>query len=47
MLITLSHRTVICESVAEVYLTGVALLGAISRGFNLIKYMEVERHDGK
>ena len=29
MLITLSRRTAICQSVAEVYLTGVALLGAL------------------
>jgi hypothetical protein len=36
MLITLSLRTVICQSVAEVYLTGMAPLGAVSHRFNLI-----------
>ena len=30
MLITLSYRTVICQSDAEVYLTGVAPLRAVS-----------------
>ena len=30
MLITLSRRTAICQSVAEVLLTGVAPLGAVS-----------------
>ena len=30
MLITLTRRTVICQSVAEVKLTGVAPLGAVS-----------------
>ena len=30
MLITLSHCTAICQSVAEVYLTGVTPLGAVS-----------------
>ena len=34
MLITLSRRTAICQSVAEVYLTGVAPLGAVSHRFN-------------
>ena len=34
MLITLSRRTAICESVAEVYLTGVAPLEAVSNRFN-------------
>ena len=33
MLITLSRRTVICQSVAEVQLTGVAPLGAVSHRF--------------
>jgi hypothetical protein len=28
MLITLSHHTAICQSVAEIYLSGVAPLGA-------------------
>ena len=31
MLITLSRRTAICQSVAEVQLTGVAPLGAVSQ----------------
>ena len=30
MLITLSRRAAICQSVAEVWLTGVAPLGAVS-----------------
>ena len=34
MLITLSRRTAIFQSVAEVYLTGVAPLGAVSHRFN-------------
>ena len=34
MLITLSRRAVICQPVAEVYLTGVAPLGAVSHRFN-------------
>ena len=36
MLITLSRRIVICQSVAEVYFTVVAPLGAISHRFNFI-----------
>ena len=36
MLITLSRRTAICQSVAEVQLTGLAPLGAVSHRFNLI-----------
>ena len=36
MLITLSRRAAICQSVAEVQLTGVAPLGAASHKFNLI-----------
>ena len=36
MLITLSRRATICQSVAEVQLTGVAPLGAVSHRFNLI-----------
>ena len=38
MLITLSRRTAICQSVAEVWLTGVAPLGTVSR--RLITYRE-------
>ena len=34
MLITLSRRTAICQSFAEVRLTGVAALGAVSHSFN-------------
>ena len=34
MLITLSRRTAICQSVSEVYLTDVAPLGAVSHRFN-------------
>ena len=34
MLFTLSHRAAICQSDAEVYLTGVAPLGAVSHRFN-------------
>ena len=34
MLITLSRRTVICQSAAEVNLAGVAPLGAVSYRFN-------------
>ena len=37
MLITLSRRTVICQSDAEVQLTGVAPLGAGSHRFNFFK----------
>ena len=36
MLITLSRRTAICQSVAEVQLTGVAPLGAVSHRFNFL-----------
>jgi len=36
MPITLSRRTVVCQSVAEVYLIGVSPLGAVSHLFNLI-----------
>ena len=36
MLITLSHRAAICQSVSEVQLTGVAPLGAVSHRFKLI-----------
>ena len=36
MLIILSSRAVICQSVAEVWLTSVAHLAAISRRFNVI-----------
>ena len=36
MLITLSRRTAICQSVAEVYLTGVGPLGAASHRFIII-----------
>jgi hypothetical protein len=35
MLITLSHRTVICQSVTEVELTDVVPLGVVSYRFNL------------
>ena len=34
MLITLSRRAAICQSVAEVYLTGVTPMGAVSHRFN-------------
>ena len=40
MLITLSRRAAICQSVAEVQLTGVAPLGAVSHRFNLIIFKE-------
>ena len=36
MLITLSRRTAVCQSVAEVQWTGVVSLGAVSHRFNLI-----------
>ena len=36
MLITLSRRTAICQSVAEVELTGVTPLRAVSHRFNFI-----------
>ena len=36
MLITLSRRTAICQSVAEIKLNGVAPLGAVSNRFNFI-----------
>ena len=36
MLITLSRRAAICQSVAEFQLTGVAPLGAVSHRFNLL-----------
>ena len=36
MLITLSRRAAICQSDAEVQLTGVVPLGAVSHRFNLI-----------
>ena len=39
MLITLSRRTAICQSVAEVQLTGVVPLGAVSHRFNLIFFL--------
>ena len=37
MLITLSHHAAICQSVAEVQLTSVAPLGAVSHRFNFFK----------
>ena len=37
MLITLSRRNAICQSVAKVQLTGVAPLGAVSHRFNFFK----------
>ena len=37
MLITLSRRVSICQSVAEVQLTGVASLGAVGHRFNFLK----------
>ena len=36
MLITISRCTAICQSVAEVYLTGVAPLGAVSHRIIII-----------
>ena len=39
MFITLSHRTAICQAVAEVWLTGEAPLGAVSHRFKLYIYM--------
>ena len=36
MLITLSHRVAICESVARVQLTGVTTLEAVNHRINLI-----------
>ena len=36
MLITIPRRAAICQSVAKVYLTGVASLGAVIRRFNFI-----------
>ena len=36
MKITLSGYAAICQSVAEVYLTGVAPLGAVSHRFNFL-----------
>ena len=38
MLITLSRRTAVCQSVAEVELTGVAHLGAVSHRFYYYYY---------
>ena len=38
MLIRLSRRAAICQSVAEVQLTGVAPLGAVSHRFNFFNY---------
>ena len=38
MLITLSRRTAICQSVSEVSLTGVAPLGAERHRFNFLKF---------
>ena len=38
MLITLFCRAAICQSVAEVYLTGVGPLGAVSHRFNFFNY---------
>ena len=36
MLITLSRRTAICQSVSEVQLTGVTAFGAVSHRFNIL-----------
>ena len=41
MLITLSRRAAICQSVAEVQLTGVTPLGAVSHSFNLIQLLSI------
>ena len=37
MLITVSHRTVICQSVEEVQVTGMVTLGAVNHRFNSIE----------
>ena len=53
MLITLSRRTAICQSVAEVLLTGVAPLGAVSHIFYLITHQAlaysygIKNHGGR
>ena len=44
MLITLSRRTAICQSVAEVQLTGVAPLGAVSHRFIIIFIIAFGKH---
>ena len=41
MLITLSRRTAICQSVAEDELTGVATLEALSHRFNFSSFILV------
>ena len=38
MLITLFRRTVICQLVAEIYLSGVTRLGAVSHRFLITEY---------
>ena len=43
MLITLSYRTPICQSVAEVQLTGVDPFGAVSHKFNFISFHSTQR----
>jgi hypothetical protein len=43
MLITLSYRTAICQSVAEVKLTGVGPFGAVSHRFNFISFYSKRR----
>ena len=45
MLITLSRRTAICQSVTEVYLTGVALLGAVSHRFNFNSLLSLRSYN--
>ena len=39
MLIPLSRRTAICQSVSEVQLTGVVPLRAVSQRFNFVKFL--------
>ena len=47
MLITLSRRTAICQSVVEVQLTGVAPLGAVSQIFNFFKQSILHQETSK
>ena len=47
MLITLSRRAVICQSVVEVWLTGVAPLGTVSHRFNLIFLIYIDDCEAK
>ena len=47
MLIILSRRTAICQLVAELYLTGVTPLGAVSHKFFFFNLILINKHEAR